>query len=182
MDRNNHIAEYRKKFRDNMGKMPKLDRSYKKTMEMRCGTIQHFLKTFPVMLDHYIIGCTRTQLKKLLEIISYDRIKEITNSSDEKKCITINEVFSVYQHLNLKHDFERYFVSKTELSYSVFDTHEIKTVPYPFKDKKYQPIKLKFAEFVHVILSEYILLHNLMWVSGRKLKKIKSIDKWLKNI
>lgn len=89
-------------------------------------------------------------------------------------------------------DFVNYLENKTHYSYSLrqretplkvcWTDAQYKRRLARRKNDKYAGMQSKLGQFVLLILSEYIILHNRMFVSGLKLKQIKSIDRFLKNV
>jgi hypothetical protein len=109
-----------------------------------------------------------------------------------KHPISINKIYELYK----KHkriiwkDFEDYLKNKTHFSFDVGIN------PKPLKQKMFKNKKQfknhlknrtvkagsknKFGQFIILLLSEYIVLHNRLWCSGLKTKEIKTIDGFLK--
>ena len=106
--------------------------------------------------------------------------KQIELFTEERK-VRINDVYKLFKWLNLKKDFMVYLINKTHFSYSI-NGADIEPYKKNYKDTLVEKYSMKFSEFVYLILSEYIILHNYMFVSKLKLKEIKSIDRWLRNI
>ena len=75
---------------------------------------------------------------------------------------------------------------KTHFSYSLDIGNPREIVINPYSNIAHAthktPVYYKFAEFVYIILSEYIVLHNYMWSSKLKPKQIVTIDKWVKDL
>ena len=88
--------------------------------------------------------------------------------------------------------FLKYFENKTHFSYELF----CKPKPSKIKKKmsKQQWIdywnnrtqkdahKTKLAEFVVLILAEYMILHNFMWAGKIKPSQVKTIDSFMENV
>ena len=167
--------------------IPKFDkRDLKKVISVRSNSMFNNMSQFGFYLAVYYKNSNFLKRIIITRILGKKRLYTIIDSvkkGDEKDFITINEVFSLFKWLNLKKDFMDYVQSKTQFSYSVLFTHEIKAITNKlFLTSQEQATKVKFAQFVYMILSEYILLHNLMFVSGYKLEEIRSVDKWMKNL
>jgi hypothetical protein len=67
------------------------------------------------------------------------------------------------------------------MSYSIYKSHELWPVAVEQKMEN-DYLYSKFAQFVYSILVEYIILHNLMFASGLKLKDITTIDRWMEDL
>lgn len=139
---------------------------YKRLIKSHVKTLKKFLNAFPV---YY---------------------KNFHGEDWPHKTIKVRHIYEYFidnEEITIK-NFVAYFKGKTGLSY------EINCKPYPLKTdyksaKEYKEYlkyrdeekaaKNKLGEFVIVILSEYIVLHNWIWSSGLKTKEIKSIDDFL---
>jgi len=151
---------------------------------VRLDLLRNYMSNFGTMLNSYCLS-NKQNFDKIISIIEEKRLKKIINSAINRKVkdyVTIQEIYELYDKLNLKTDFKNYFRSKTQFSYSVFKEHKIRAISNKFAFSKKDPVKVKFAQFIHMILCEYIALNNIMFVSGYKIKEIDSIDKWLSNI
>lgn len=189
---NKDIAIFRKKWHDMTSKQeyakiinPKCKKNNRFIMKVRFDTLQNMQRNFALPLAYYHDSCSKKEKEKLLSVLSQERILEILQShksGDSSKYITIPEIFKLYQKLNLKKDLIHYFSSKTHLSFSVFQNQEPMAQMGFLNKNVEEAMKKKLSEFIHVILSEYMMLHNFMWVSSCKLKEVKSIDTWMKSI
>ncbi len=168
--------------------IPKFDKKdTENIINVRYNSIYHNISQFGFFLEKYYLNSNL--FKKILVhyVLGEKRFYAIIISArekNEKDYVTINEVFSLFKWLNLKKDFMNYIQSKTQFTYSVTASNEIKAITNKlfFVGELNQALKIKFAQFVYMILSEYILLHNLMFVSGYKIKEIRTVDKWMENI
>ena len=156
-------------------------------IRVRKETMKHFIWQFGVMLNAYMKVASNSNKKKVYSVLRGTRVNNIIGAVDGRNAnhyVTIRELFELYIKLDLKKDFIKYFWSKTQLSFSVFEEDPIDAVICPFfhEGSIDNAIALKFSEFIHVILSEYALLHNMMYVSGYKTADIYSIDPWLEDI
>ena len=113
--------------------------------------------------------------------------------------MTLNfyDIYKIFKWLPLKGLFKDYICKKTQFSYDLFeipnvvvdkrvnlieDKNYTKKERKEFFDKLAGSNKNKFAEFVYILLSEYIVLHNYMWSSRLKPKGLKTLDKFMRNI
>ena len=79
----------------------------------------------------------------------------------------------------MRRAFINYLVNKTHFTYSIDGTEPVPaTDSKQYRHREYN----KFAEFVYLILSEYIILHNYMWAGKMKAWSVKSLDKFLEDI
>lgn len=102
-----------------------------------------------------------------------------------KQVIDIDDIYKIYKYFNLKKDFLTYFSQKTHFSYGFTDYYFKYVTPKQIirkmnkdKEEKYK-LKIKLSEFVFIILSEYISLHNYMWSSKLKPKEVNCLDDWI---
>jgi hypothetical protein len=171
----NSVARFRAKYRKVSVKGGAFSqKEYKARIRVHEKTLNKYMTQFGLYLRDYISYSVRNH-SKCEKLLGGDRLLNLIAGFDR---ITINEVFLLFAHLDLKAEFSHYLINKTHFSYSIFD-QEISPhsgTPTTYKLSGYN----KFAEFVYIILSEYIVLHNYMWVSGLKTKSVKSIDRFLK--
>jgi len=184
----NEYAKFQREYQRNSLKavkaIPKFDKKEcKNVILMRYASLYNYIVQFGFYLNSYYLASGFYKRFLIRNILGKERLYTILTSKKEKDFITINEIFSLFRWLNLKKDFMNYIQSKTQFSYSVIQDNDIKAVSncLAFSSTEYA-FKIKFAEFVYIILSEYIMLHNLMFASGFKINKIKTIDQWMKDI
>jgi hypothetical protein len=149
--------------------------------------LKNYISNFGIFLEAYYKTINIFQKMNLYRVINKKRIYEICNASKnkiEKNFVSINEIFDLCNKLNLKKDFLGYFLNKTQFSMSVYKSHPIRAVVKKklFEKDYNKAFRDKMAQFVYSILVEYIILHNLIWVSCFKLSDVKSLDKWLEEI
>lgn len=156
------------------------------TLRVKLNYLQNFTSNFGCLLDVYIDFSSPFKKYKIYKILSRKRCKEIIDSFKTRNVsdyVNIIEILKLYEGLDLKEDFLAYFLSKTSTSFSIFPEQPI--FPIEFIDvakSSREALYTKFSEFIHVILVEYMLIHNLMAISKFKLKQINSIDSFLKDI
>jgi len=193
------IAEKREVFRDYvMGAAKTNGVQGKKFKQRPHRVVKRQIKAHLYTMKKYLQDFRRWALEYYL----YSPIKDIKQLQivkdyiDEDREPTITEVFAMFSQLQLKEDFGDYFINKTQLSYEIgekdIDAYDTSYKEYETQEEYREHLerglngkghnKEKFAEFVYLLLSEYIILHNYMWVSGYKDIDIKSIDYWLKDI
>lgn len=145
-----------------------LKKEYRRRIPVHCDSLKKYLSQLP----KYLFG----ELGVRWDVVSVRKVYDYFKRHWRK----------------LIPEFMGYLENKTYLSY------EITVAPKPLKIKKrftrksYRKylnerdekswIKGKLAEFVVLILAEYVILHNYSWASGLKTKDMRSIDSWLKNI
>jgi len=107
---------------------------------------------------------------------------------------TINDIYRLFRRnrKNLFNEFSFYLKGKTHFSYDVHYQPQPMKIQQKWSSEKWKQkweerdlktaYKGKVAEFIILILSEYIILHNYMWASGLKMRQINSIDDWMENI
>lgn len=163
------IKKRNEKYKNVVGALSK--KEYSRRILVHYETINKYMSQFSEYLLYYMAGNFIGYLK--LRIILG---KNFENIIDEKKP-SINDIYKIFKWFNLKKDFLHYFLHKTHLSYDIYHN----PIPYLKKNKKniLDRYKEKFAEFIFLILSEYIILHNYMAVGNLKTKDIKTIDKFM---
>ncbi len=178
MNNNQVVEEHRKKDWLKIKDLKKTytQKEYKEFIRIHYKTLLNYLKQFRYFFFEYMRLGTRKNRHIISRVWKLKQRKKIYNGL---LLPSINEIWLLFHNLNLKMDFEKYLFNKTHFSYDV-SGREIKAEWMKQDDKK--RVYYKFAEFVYLILSEYIILHNKMWSSGLKCKGVKSIDKWLKDI
>jgi len=158
----------------------------KQRMIIHYTILENSIRNFGLYLWVYFTKSNIWTRFKMIRAIPYKRLQEIVVSYTkriEEHYITINEVFKLAKALNLTNDFLSYFISKTNMSYTIFKNHEIHPAGLAVKNpEEHDNLKPKFSQFIYVILTEYILLHNIMYASEFKLKDVTSIDPWLKDL
>ena len=150
---------------------------YKKRVEVHYKTLKKYMSQFGLYLDYYR-GYSLLNKLKLYILLGRKRTLNIIQTSE----VQINEVYTLFKLLRLKRDFIVYLFNKTHFSYSINKSDIAIKKKMTLKNDVIYKHKMKFAEFVYLILSEYIILHNYMAVGNVKTKEVKSVDKWLKNI
>ena len=180
------VAEYRKRFREVLltdGKPAFTEREYKERVQVHYRTLHKYISLFGNYLSDYMeSNIIRKWLCTI--ILGRKRCRQITTSKSKTKFITINEVYKLFRYVPAKHLFSIYLQRKTHFSYSI--GQPISPVYFKgWKDEEEQRrknISMKFAEFIYIILCEYIVLHNYHWCGGLMHKDIKTIDKWMVKI
>lgn len=162
-------------------------RSSRSGQSMHLGLLRNYIENFGLYLKPYYAGAPLHRKIQLILVLGRKRIRQIIESSsthEEEDYITINEVFDLFCKINLKNEFITYFVTKTQLSFSVFKSQKIKAASKGKRwivNSEYEQLKHKFAQFIYCILVEYIVLHNLMFASNYRLPDVHSIDDlWLR--
>lgn len=166
-----HRADFRKKL--DKESSPALSQGeYKVRIKVHAKTLEKYLKNFGEFLTVYCMSSARN-MQEIKDFIGPDRLCAISAEGDYP---TINEVSLFFKKLNLKEEFTHYLINKTHFSYSLG-----KEINPTFSSEQYPHRAYnKFAEFVYIILCEYIVLHNYMWASKLRLKNIKTIDKFMR--
>lgn len=194
-DAKKHRVDFRKS--SNSGKGGYWTRTeYKRLMKDTALLLEKYMVQMDCYLNVYYNTSGKTIKEKIKKCVSQETFDKATltiRPRGSAPLITINEVVALAKELNLNEDFVEYCVNKTHLSFTI-GTNEIKTsyAVTPWK-KRVSAMKKgprrnlfvnrdKFAEFVYLILSLYITLHNLMWSSSLRPKSVKSIDKFLRPI
>lgn len=167
------------------GYVPTFDKEEtKKVMKVHLDLLKNYISNFGLYLWVYYIRSGPIIRWKILRVLCFKRIKQIVASYTkkiEKDYITIIEIFLLCEKLKLNKDFLHYFISKTCMSYSIYKSQEVRPVAvtqHVSEDDLYP----KFSQFIYSILVEYIILHNLMFASGLKLKEITTIDRWMEDL
>lgn len=172
----NKIIENRKEFyKDIKGAYSKQE--YTQLIKAHYKTLKKYMSQFGNYLDYYR-GYSIVNKLKLYILLGRQRTKNIIKNGN----VQINEIYKLFKWLSLKKDFTVYLFNKTHFSYSINKSDIKIKKKWTFKDDIIYKHKMKFAEFIYLILAEYIILHNYMAVGNLKLKEIRSIDKWLKRI
>lgn len=147
---------------------------YRLLIKAHSKTLRKYVGNFGLYLGVWT-GSNRGNYKAVIGSIGEDAFDSIIHG---KRSIKISEVLKLYMDMDLKDDFQEYLIRKTHLSYELYP-HKPK--PATIHDD-HGPMYTKFAEFVHLVLAEYIILHNYMVSSRLKDKSINSIDEFLKNV
>ena len=167
------------------GYVPTFDKEEtKKTMKVHLDLLHNYISNFGLYLWVYYTQSGLLTRWRILRVMSFERLRRIVVSyteKTEKDYVTVNEIFLLCAKLKLDKTFLYYFVSKTGMSYSIYKSHELWPVAVEQKMEN-DYLYSKFAQFVYSILVEYIILHNLMFASGLKLKEITTIDRWMENL
>ena len=185
------IERQRTFHRHKLGDLAKSRKAFSKKDCQRSFTVHYdvlknFISNFGIYLSAYYKHNGLFTKAKLKAVLGEKRLRAIMESPKTHNVldyVTINEVFKLFEKMNVKKDFLIYFRSKTYFSFSIFE----EVVPTPavsplFYGDENHTLAVKFSEFLYVILSEYIILHNLMFASGWKIQEVRSIDKWMKDI
>ena len=179
--RNQVIADYREKFRDTLGKGSFTKREYKQRIKCTYKNLRKYVDNFYSVFGVYWLNCSELNKDRLRSILERGRIIELCERGSTP---TINEIYYMFKFLNLEKEFRQYLIMKTHFSYSLDVGNPREIVIDPIGNIAHAthktPVYYKFAEFVYIILSEYIVLHNYMWSSKLKPKQIATIDKWMK--
>jgi len=177
------IRTHRKRFRDRLDKMneePALKPAqYKSRIYYHAYTLSKYMTQFNWYLVSFYVDTWWWNRLILRVVLGKDRLYNLLYGNKQVK---INEVYRVFKYIRLKGDFIDYLIRKTHFSFNIFN--EMPEPETKTKKKANNDIELtknKFAEFVYLILAEYIILHNYMWASKYKLKTTKHLDKWMKD-
>ncbi|HRZ18616.1 MAG TPA: hypothetical protein P5136_01040 [Methanofastidiosum sp.] len=158
----------------------------KKILEVKYEYLCNFIGNFGLILRSYYATTTRMNRWRIRRAIGRERLADIMFSKqigDNNVYATINEIYTLCKVLDLRKDFLCYLISKTNLSYSILPDQKLDPIPdVKLAQSETEAVADKLGEFLFVILSEYILIHNLMFASGYKLKQIESIDSFLTEI
>lgn len=180
-------AELRKAFRywlDGKSHPAWSKNKYKRQIKASLEILKKYLSQFKIYFNEYY-----SNQKKLCY---HEKLCGIKLLQLKKREPYFYEIAAMVKNIPiLKKEFLEYFFSKTHLSF------EINKIPKPIKQSKFattqsflkyldernpkEGTNTKLAEFCFILLSEYIVLHNLIWVSKIKTKEIKTIDTWIKN-
>lgn len=180
----NAISEYRRihrliLFRDSKNDMGAYtEKEYREKIKVHYKTLMKYIDNFNEWFMHFY-DYVNIFTKIKIRIILGESFEKYYNNHIEP---SINDIYKLFCYCKLKKDFKHYFCRKTFFSYGVpFHT----TTAYGSIDSYklgYKNDKNKFAEFVYLILAEYIILHNWMWCSKLKPKQVSTSDSFLKNM
>lgn len=92
--------------------------------------------------------------------------------------VGIRDLLRLFLALDLRAEFAHYLLGKTHLSYSL-GISELRPLSPP---KLHDEIYSKFAEFVVLILAEYVILHNYMFVGRVRPPGVVSLDTFLRPV
>ena len=161
-------SERRKQFKFGVYKK----NEYADRINIHVRTLEKYLSEFSNWLAVWMLKRQNYNfMKSILELHSLEQIM------CKARPIRISEVLVLVQCKDLKVEFIEYLVRKTHLSYELAPN---KPSPIMYQGSNHGPYYAKLAEFVFIILSEYIVLHNYMWSSKLKTGNINSIDKFLR--
>ncbi len=172
-----HRINFRNSIRESGAKPAYSNDQYKKRISAHRDTLDKYMSQFGGYFKYFAPPKSRNY-KKLSKLLGVKRFDEIESG----KPPTINEVYEIFCAFDFKRPFSNYLLNKTHFSYSIYNQ---KLAPAADNDlwlKRKHPGYIKFAEFVYVILSEYIVLHNYMWSSGLKPKGSKTIDRFMRTM
>jgi len=197
-----NIARLREIFRGK-GKGNYKISEYKKLIKIHIFTLNKYLTQFKVYAQVYIdykawykqnkpyFG-ERKFPKPDKKIIKYLKDRKLNGKIPHIRDIFELLKFDIKNNNIFQKHFLNYCTIKTHLSYDLYYK------PKPVKQTKFKGEKDfkdylehrddiegnldKLGEFVYFIITEYTILHNWIWCSGLKLKQIRTIDKWTKNI
>jgi len=168
------------------GYVPNFDKKKMNVLlSVRYDTLYNYFEQFGLYFFAFYKCSNFIKRWYLRRLLGKRRVFEIITSYKTKNpshFVTINEIFMLYNKLDLKKEFSFYFFTKTQLSYSIIESHPIKALVKPKKDYHKDPLYSKFPQFVICIMSEYIVINNLMFASEQKISKIRSIDTWLQDV
>ena len=147
---------------------------YIQRIEVHYKTLKKYMDEFRVYFEYYTYYCTWNKIKIYL-ILGRERTRDIIKHGEPD----IIEIYKLFKYLNLKKDFIIYLINKTNFSYNIYN-HIIT----PIDKSTYRfdiifKLKMKFAEFIYLILAEYIILHNYMAVGNLRKKCITTIDEFM---
>jgi hypothetical protein len=151
------------------------------TLKDRIDYLNNFICNFSLILkSKYDVSNFYTKLFLNL-VLTSKRRKSII---DKTSLVTMKEIIKLYKFFYNKKEFISYFRCKTNLSFAIKNIDWYWQIDNYCKivEKESEAVSQKFSEFLHVILNEYLLIHNLMWASGYKLKSVDSIDEFLVDI
>ena len=163
-------------YQDSIGSFD--DDEYRKRIECHYGTLKKYIDKFGVVLSAYIGYGIINRLSVYFRI-GKKRTLGIINGEIE---VSINDIYRLFSRLNLKSDFKTYVVNKTNFSYSV---NSSAIIPIYLRQKRYDICyrnKIRFAEFVYLILAEYTILHNYMVNAKKRPSGVKTIDSWIEEL
>ena len=197
MTKKEKIRKYRKEFRqyliDRGGTQSFSKQEYIRRIRYTLKNLKKYHDQFPVWFAVYWNDSNKLIRLWFLWLIGKEKAKAL---KENKMLLTFNDIYKIFKWMPLKRLFKDYLCAKTRFSYGFRKPEpiEIEKVKY-IENKNYTKSerkelfesiatsnKNKFAEFVYILLCEYIVLHNYMWVSKLKPKEIKTIDKFMKNI
>ena len=171
------LANLRAKFRKRFKFGAYEQAEYRRLIEAHVSTLRKYLKNFGTFFAVWVTD-RESNYREAVRLFGRGRLSRLLSGEE----ISIEELRRLMLGLDLREEFDHYLVNKTHLSYSA-----LKLAPVPVKDDEIKSIFMegeycKMAEFVFIILAEYIVLHNYMWASKLKPKGVQSIDKWLREI
>lgn len=170
-----HRAKWRAGLFKNGAKPAFSEMEYRVLVDTHKRTLDKYTGQFGRWLARWASAKTENY-KKAKEILGPDRLGLIL-SENTSKHLTINEALALFQALDLRSEFVGYLVNKTHLSFSLAPGQIIQ----PMSDRAAKdPYYFKLAEFVFIILCEYVVLHNYMFVSGLRPDDLESIDHFMK--
>lgn len=146
---------------------------YRRRIAVHADTLRKYLGQFGRWLAIWV---TREDNLRLAEsAFGRDRLEEVLAGAEP----SIYEVYTLFTAKDLSREFGQYLLGKTHLSFDLGKEPTPKDQP---RFSQSGPYYSKLAEFVHIILAEYVVLHNYMFVSGLRAKEVRSIDRWLRPI
>jgi hypothetical protein len=180
-------ASERAKWRDGLTGKPALTQAqYRKLIKAHYQTLRKYMCVLPYWFREWAAYCPRW-VRWLVKMAIGDRLyhKLLAVGSLGENIggigLTIRDVLRLYDCWFWWWAWRKYILCKTHLSYE--PSCAIDPVPRQWPRKiGLNPMTPKLAEMVHIILAEYVVLHNLMFASRLRPKEINTIDKWMRPI
>lgn len=171
------IAQHRAKFRRKFKFGVLTQKEYTQRIEVHVVTLRKYLSKFGQFFAVWVAD-REANYATAVRLFGRSRLAKLLAGEE----VSIHELRQLMLGLDLREEFDHYLVNKTHLSYSV---QGLEPEPIAFNYALSYTMEgeyCKMAEFVFIILAEYIVLHNYMWGSKLKPQGVRSIDKWLKEI
>lgn len=167
------IAAFRAKWRDDLGNGVLKPKEYKRRVAVHEDTLDKYLGQFGRWLGVWL--ARDGEKRRLAEsVFGMDRLEDILSGGSPR----LSEVFKLHETHDFSGDFSKYFLGKTHLS---FELGKAKPEPRrPQKNNYSGPYHSKLGEFVFIILSEAIVLHNYQFVGRIRGRRVNTIDKWMR--
>lgn len=148
---------------------------YARRIPVHVDTLKKYLGEFHKYLAVWI-SRGQNNTKVAAHCFGYERLEAVL-AGDRP---SIYEVVALFSCRDFSLEFMEYFIGKTHMSYDILPREPIPSDSVG--PSRNGPVYSKLAEFIYIILAEYVVLNNYMWVSKKKPKGINSIDKWLKEL
>ena len=172
------IAKARASWRRTLGNGRYKKDEYARRIPVHRDTLRKYLEQFGKWLSVWLIR-DAANITLANRVWGRERVEDIVSSGNDAPSVTVAEVFELFHAHDLREEFAQYFLGKTHLSYEIAPAQP---KPRTHHGRKSGPRYSKLAEFVFVILAEYVVLHNYCFVGRMRTKDMNTIDKWMRPI